>query len=62
MMRAFPTSTNANERIRLALGSDHTGRDNVEIRRGKGKSACSHRFILVKPHETYVQPMLYSML
>ena len=26
----FPTSTNANEHVLLALGSDHTGMDNVE--------------------------------
>ena len=31
MVRAFPTSTNANEHIYLALGSDGMGRDDVEI-------------------------------
>ena len=61
-MRAFPTSTNANEQVLLALDSDRTGRDDVEISRGGGQSACSRRFIRVKPHETNVQRMLYSML
>ena len=54
-MRAFPTSTNANEHVLLALGSDRTGRDDVEVR---GQSACSRRFIRVKPRETNAQRML----
>ena len=62
MVRAFPTSTNANEHVLLALGSDRTGRDDVEISRGRGQSACSRRFIRVKPRKTNVQRMLYSML
>ena len=61
-MRAFPTSTNANELVLLALGSDHTGRDDVKISRGRSQSACARRFIRVKPRETDVQRMLYSML
>ena len=56
MVRAFPTSTNAN--VLLALGSDRTGRDDVEVSRGRGQSACSHRFIRVKPRETNAQRML----
>ena len=56
--RAFPTSTNANEHILLALGSDRKGRDNVKISRGRGQSACSRRFIRVKPRETNIQRML----
>ena len=55
MVRAFPTSTNANEHVLLALGSDRTGRDDVEISRGRGQSACSRRFIRVKPRKTNVQ-------
>ena len=62
MVRAFPTSTNANEHVLLALGSDRTGRDDVEKSRGRGQSACSRTFIRVKPRETNVQQMLYSML
>ena len=62
MVRAFPTSTNASEHVLLALGSDRTGRDDVEISRGRGQSSCSRRFICVKPRETNVQRMLYSML
>ena len=62
MGRAFPTSTNANEHVLLALGSDRTGRDDVEISRGRAQSVCSRRFIRVKPCETNVQRMLYSML
>ena len=58
MMRAFPTSTNANKQILLALGSDRTGRDNVEVSRGRGQSACSRRFIRAKSRETNVQRML----
>ena len=46
MVRAFPTSTNANEQVLLALGSDCTGRDDVEISRDKGQSVCSRRFII----------------
>ena len=48
-------STNANEHILLALGSDRTARDNVEISRGRGQSMCSRRFNRVKPRETNVQ-------
>ena len=55
-------STNVNQHVILALDSDRTGSDDVEIRRGGGQSACSHRFIRVKPRETNVQRMLYSML
>ena len=33
MARTFPMSTNVNERVLLALGSDCKGRDNVEISR-----------------------------
>ena len=62
MVRAFPTSTNANEHVLLALGSDCTGRDDVEINQGRGLSACSRRFIRMKSCETNVQLMLYSML
>ena len=62
MVRAFPTSTNANEHVLLALDSDRTGRNNVEISQGGGQSACSRRFIRAKPRETNVQRMLYSML
>ena len=59
MVRAFPTSTNANEHVVLALGTDRMGR---EINQGRGQSACSRRFIRVKSRETNVQRMLYSML
>ena len=52
---AFPTSTNANEHILLALGSDRKGRDDVEISRGRGQSVCSRKFIRVKSHETNIQ-------
>ena len=31
MMRAFLTSTSTNKHVLLALGSDRTGRDDVEI-------------------------------
>ena len=48
-------STNANEHVILAFGSDHMGWDDVEISQGRGESACSHRFICVKPRETNVQ-------
>ena len=58
VLRAFPMSTNANEHVLLALDSDRTGRDDVEIGWGGGQSACSCRFIRVK----HVQRMLYSML
>ena len=61
-MRAFPTSINVNEHVLLALDSDRTGRDDVEISRGGGQSVCSCRFICVKPRETNVQRMLYGML
>ena len=46
----------------LLHGSDRTGRDDVEISRGSGQSACSCRFIRVKARETNIQRMLYSML
>ena len=49
---------NANKHILLALGSDHTGRDDVEVSRGGDQSACSRRFIHVKPRETNIQRML----
>ena len=62
MMRAFLTSTTANKHVLLALGSDRTGRDNVEISQGGGQFVCPRRFIRVKPRETNVQRMLYSML
>ena len=52
-------STNANEHVLLALGSDHTARDDVEISQGRGQSACSHRFNCVKARKTNVQRMLY---
>ena len=55
MVRAFPMSTNANEHVLLALGSDYKGRDDIEISQDRGQSACSHRFIRAKPHETNVQ-------
>ena len=53
-MRAFQTSTNANEHVLLALGSDRRGREDVEISRGRGQSTCSRRFIRVKPREANV--------
>ena len=31
-----------------ALGSDHMGRDDVEINQGRGQSMCSRMFIHVK--------------
>ena len=37
------------------LDSDRTGGDDVEISRGRDQSACSRRFIRVKPRETNVQ-------
>ena len=55
-------SITVNEHVLLALDSDRTGRDDVEISWGRGQSACAHRFIRVKPRETNVQRMLYSML
>ena len=55
-------STNANKHVLLALGSDRTARDDVKISQGGGQSANSHRFSCVKPHETNVQLMLYSIL
>ena len=54
MVRVFPTSTNANEYVLLPLGYDYKGRDDVEISRNRGQSACSHRFIHAKPCETNV--------
>ena len=54
MVRAFSTFTNENEHVLLALGSDRTGRDNVEISWGRGQFACSCRFIRVKPRKTNV--------
>ena len=62
MVRVFQSPQNANEHILLALGSNHMGRDDVKINRGRGQSVCSCRFIRVKPCETNVQQMLYSML
>ena len=60
-MRAFPTSTlTANERVLLALGSDHTGRDDVEISWGRGQSVCSRRFVHVEPRETNIQPAQFA--
>ena len=53
---------NATVRVLLARDSDRTGRDDVEISRGGSQPACSRRFIRVKPRETNVQRMLYSML
>ena len=58
MVKVSPMFTNANKHILLALGSDHTGRDDVEVSRGGDQSACSRRFIHVKPRETNVQRML----
>ena len=57
-MRVFPTSTNTNEHLYLALRSDHTGRNDVEISQGRDQSTCSLRFIYLKPRETNVQRML----
>ena len=54
-------SANENKYIFLAVGSDHTGRGNVEISQVGGQSKCSRRFICVKPCAN-VQGMLYSML
>ena len=62
MVRAFLTSTSANEHILLALGFDRMGRDDAKISRSRGQSVCSCRLIRVKPRETNVQRMLYSML
>ena len=61
-MSVFPTPTNVNEHVYLALDSDHTSRDDVEISQGRGQLVCSYWFICVKPHKTNVQRMLYSML
>ena len=41
MVRSFPTSTYVNKHILLALGSDHTARDNVKISLGGGQSAAN---------------------
>ena len=62
MVKVFPTSTNANEHGLLALVSERTGREDVDISQGRGQFACSHRFIRLKPREINVQQMLYSML
>ena len=51
-------STNANEHVLLVLGSDRKGRDDVGISRDRRQSACSRRFICVKPYETNVLQML----
>ena len=40
MVRVFPMSTNANDQVLLALGSDQS----------KGQFMHSHRFICVKSH------------
>ena len=58
MVRVFPTSSHANEHVLLALGSNRTGRDDVEICLGRGQFVRSRRFIRVKPHKTNVQQML----
>ena len=42
MVRAFPMSTNANDQVLLALGSDQN----------KGQSMYSRRFICAKSHNT----------
>ena len=52
-------SMNATERVLLTLGSDRKGREDVEISRVRGKSACSREFIRVKSRETNVQRILY---
>ena len=62
MVRAFLMPTTAKQHVLLALDSDRTDRDDVEISRRGGQSTCSRRFIRVKPRETSVQRMLYSML
>ena len=62
VLKVEANTTNANKQVVLALGSDCTARDNVEISQGGDQSACSHRFVRVKPHETNIQRMLYSML
>ena len=46
--------TNVNKRVLLALGSDCTVRDNVEISRSGSQSMFSCRFSHVKPLETNV--------
>ena len=43
----FPMSTNANEHVPLALDSDHTGKDDVEINQGGDQFVCSCGFICV---------------
>ena len=58
MVRVFPTSTNANEHVLLAIGSYCMGRDDVEASWGRCQSACSHRYICVKPREINIQGML----
>ena len=58
-MRAFPTFTNANEHVLLPLDSDCMGRDDAEYKPGWGSVRV---FICVKPDETNVQRMLYSLL
>ena len=60
MVKAFPTATNADEHGLLALVSERTGREDVDISRGQ--FACSRRFIRLKPREISVQQMLYSLL
>ena len=62
MARVFPKSTNTNKHVLLALGSDHTARDDVKKSQGGGQSAYSHRFIRMKPCKINVLQMLYSML
>ena len=52
-------STSANKHVLLALGSDRIGMDDVQ---GRDQSGWSRTFICVKPCETNVQRMLYSML
>ena len=55
MVRLFPASTNANKHFLLALDSDYTFRDDVEISQGRAQPVCSCRFNRVKPRETNVQ-------
>ena len=62
MMRVFPKSTNVNKHVLLAFGSDRIGGDDVEISHGRGQCACSCRFSCMKPCETNIQQILYSML
>ena len=49
MVRVFPAFTHVNEHILLALGSDHTGRDDFKISRSRGQSA---QVYLCEPRKT----------